>query len=192
MGSKYRTRNYGPNQLIHAQVRGYRRKPVFLDERDHAEWNQRLRRLINATPPDSRPKLLATANMRNHQHVFTQNGRRDDATMRILRSMKIGYAAYFNDRYNQTGPVFETPFAARRVMGGADIVNVLAYIHLNPDNTLREINSTHGVYAGTRSDAFVDTMLGLRAFGGRDAYLRFVADTERIRAARANAKRRFS
>lgn len=190
MGSKYRLREYGPNQLIHAQVRGFRRRPIFLDDRDQDEWNSRLRRLINATPAAERPKLLASANMRNHQHVFTQNGRAGDATGRVLRSAKIGYAAYFNDRYGQTGPVFESPFKARRVIGGDDIVNVITYVHLNPDFTFRESNSTHGVYAGTVRDAFIDTTLGLHAFGGRDEYLRFIADTERIRRARGDARRR--
>jgi REP element-mobilizing transposase RayT len=188
MASRFRTRAYKPNQLIHWQVRGYERRPIFLDDRDQREFASLLRRKINATPAIERPKLLAAAQMRNHQHGFTQNGRQGDATSKILTSVKISYAAYFNDRYRRSGPVFERPFKARQVLGGADIINVMTYIHLNPDETLRDANSTHPVYTGDLDDAFIDQAIPLRAFGGREAYLEFFSDTKRIRAARRAAK----
>lgn len=148
MASKYRTRNYRPNQLIHAQLRGFNRKPIFLDDKDHREFQSTLRRMINQTPAIDRPKLLATAQMRNHQHIFTQNRNDGDATARILTSTKVSYARYFNDRYGESGRVFEVPFKARLVQGGDYIVNVITYIHLNPDATLRTTDSTHAVYTG--------------------------------------------
>ncbi|MGK2877090.1 MAG: hypothetical protein ACSLFF_00705 [Solirubrobacterales bacterium] len=169
MTSRYRRRNYRPNQLIHSQLRGH-----------------------NRSPASERPKLLATASMRNHQHLFTQSGSRGDATGRIITATKISYAAYFNDRHNQAGPVFEAPFKARLVQGGDDIVNVITYIHLNPDATIRTANSTHAIYTGEMRDPFIDDSIPLRAFGGRENYIEFFNDTEKLRAARAAAKRRFS
>ena len=129
--------------------------------------------------------------MRNHQHLFTQNGSRGDATRRVITATKISYAAYFNDRYDQCGPVFEMPFKARLVQGGDDIINVITYIHLNPDATLRTTNSTHAVYTGESRDPFIDDSVPLRAFGGRDGYIQFFNDTARLRTARAAAKQRF-
>jgi hypothetical protein len=191
MASKYRTRNYRPNQLIHAQLRGFNRKPIFLDEKDHREFQSTLRRMINQTPALDRPKLLATAQMRNHQHVFTQNRNDGDATARILTATKISYAQYFNDRYDECGRVFEAPFKARLVQGGDDIINVITYIHLNPDATLRTTNSTHAVYTGESSDPFIDDSVPLRAFGGRENYIEYFNDTNKLRATRAAAKKRF-
>ena len=191
MASKYRTRNYRPNQLIHAQLRGFNRKPIFLDDKDHREFQATLRRMINRTPADDRPKLLATAQMRNHQHVFTQNRNDGRATARVLTATKISYARYFNDRYGESGRVFEAPFKARLVQGGEDIINVITYIHLNPDATLRTTNSTHAVYTGESSDPFIDDSVPLRAFGGRANYIEYFNDTANLRAARAAAKRRF-
>jgi len=191
MASKYRTRNYRPNQLIHSQIRGHNRKPVFLDAKDQQEFSSTLRRVINLTPAGERPKLLATASMRNHQHLFTQNGSRGDATSRVITATKIRYAKYFNDRYGLSGPVFEMPFKARLVQGGDDIINVITYIHLNPDATLRTTNSTHAVYTGESSDPFIDDSVPLRAFGGRANYIEFFNDTAKLRAARVAAKRRF-
>ncbi|MGH2958084.1 MAG: transposase [Solirubrobacterales bacterium] len=192
MPSKYRARNYRPNQLIHAQIRGYNRKPVFLDAKDQHEFRSTLRRQINLTPAPERPKLLATASMRNHQHLFTQNRIRGDATARVITATKISYAAYFNDRYGESGPVFEMPFKARLVQGGDDIINVITYIHLNPDHSLRAANSTHAVYTGESRDPFIDDSIPLRAFGGRENYIEFFNDTANLRAARAAAKRRLS
>jgi REP element-mobilizing transposase RayT len=191
MPSKYRVRLYRPNDLIHAQIRGFNRKPVFLDEADQREFHSTLRRKLNQLPADVRPKLLATASLRNHQHLFTQNRHDCDATARIIASTKISYAQYFNDRYGETGPVFESPFKARRVSGGDDIVNVITYIHLNPDASLRTANSTHPVYTGEYRDPFIDDQIPLRAFGGRENYIEFFNDTAKLRATRAAAKRKF-
>ncbi|MBJ7457798.1 MAG: transposase [Thermoleophilaceae bacterium] len=191
MASKYRQRNYRPNQLIHSQLRGHNRKPIFLDRKDHDQFHATLRRMINRAPAKERPKLLATASLRNHQHLFTQNGSRGDATSRIITATKISYAAYFNDRHQQTGPVFEAPFKARRVQGGDDIINVMAYIHLNPDATARTTNSTHAIYTGEIRDPFIDATIPLKAFGGRDNYIEFFNDTEKVRVARAAARKRF-
>lgn len=190
MSSKYRARNYRPNQLIHAQLRGFNRKPIFLDAKDHREFQSTLRRMINRTPALDRPKLLATAQMRNHQHLFTQNRNDGDATARILTATKISYAQYFNDRYGEAGRVFEAPFKARLVQGGDDIINVITYIHLNPDATLRTTNSTHAVYTGESSDPFIDAAVPLRAFGGRENYIEYFTNTANLRAARAAAKQR--
>ncbi|MBJ7353362.1 MAG: hypothetical protein JHC98_00920 [Thermoleophilaceae bacterium] len=192
MASKYRTRNYRPNQLIHAQIRGHNRKPVFLDDKDQREFQSTLRRMINLTAAPERPKLLATAQLRNHQHLLTQNGNCGDSTSRIIRATKVSYAAYFNDRYGTTGPVFEMPFKARPVQGGDDIINVITYIHLNPDQSLRTTNSTHPIYTGEIRDPFIDDSIPLRAFGGRANYIEFFNDTSKLRAARAAARRRLS
>jgi REP element-mobilizing transposase RayT len=191
MASKYRARKYRPNQLIHAQVRGYDRKAVFLDAKDHHEFHATLRRMINRIPANMRPKLLATASMNNHQHLFAQNGEHGDMTSRVITATKISYAAYFNDRYGSNGPVFESPFKARLVQGGEDIINVITYIHLNPDATLRADNSTHPVYTGEIRDPFIDGRIPLRAFGGRADYIEYFNDTSKLRAARKAAKRRF-
>jgi hypothetical protein len=176
--------------LIHAQVRGYNREPLFLDEKDQREFQSTLRRMINLTPALERPKLLATASLLNHQHLFTQNGASGDATGRVIAATKISYARYFNDRYGMSGRVFETPFKARLVQGGDDIINVLTYIHLNPNDTIRTTNSTHTVYTGETQDPFIDDRIPLRAFGGRENYIEFFNDTARLRAARAAAKQR--
>lgn len=192
MASKYRIRNYRPNQLIHSQIRGFNRKAVFRDARDQREFQSTLRRMINLTPAPDRPKLLATAQMRNHQHILTQNRNDGGATARILTATKISYAQYFNDRYGTSGRVFETPFKARLVQGGDDIVNVITYIHLNPDYSLRIANSTHAVYAGESRDPFIDDAIPLRAFGGRENYIEFFNNTAKLRASRTAARRRFA
>lgn len=192
MGSKYRVRNYRPNELVHLTCRGFNRRPIFLDARDHDKFESIFRRLINHQPPESRPSSLARAQMGNHQHLFAQNGRRGDSITPMMHRLKTMYAQYFNDRYRLAGPVFETPFRGRVVRGGDDIINVVTYIHLNPDNTFRETNSTHPVYTGAIADAFIQQDVVLRAFGGRQGYIDFFNDTARIRAARAAARNRLT
>lgn len=134
--------------------------------------------------------MLANAHMPNHQHLFTRNGNSPIAISRIMQQLCATYAVDFNWREGRKGQVFERPFRGRVVRGSDHIVNTFAYIHLNPDSSLRIENSSHGVYAGLRSDPRIDTSLAWRIFGGRDGYMEFFEDTARVRAARSAAKRR--
>lgn len=190
MASKYRARQYRPNELVHLTCRGFQRRPIFLDTQDHDKFESLVRRLINLQPPESRPSPLARAQVGNHQHVFAQNGQRGDSITPMMHRLKTMYAQYFNDKYQRQGPVFETPFRGRVVRGGEDIINVVTYVHLNPDNTFRDANSTHPVYTGAIVDPFVQQGVVLRAFGGRQGYIDFFNDTARIRAARTAARNR--
>lgn len=132
MASQYRTRDYLPYGLVHLTVRGYNRKRIFLDDQDQHEFTSIYRRLINQCAHEERPKHLGHAQLSNHQHLFVQHGNSGTTAPRIMHSLKISYAKSFNDRYNQSGPVFESPYRGRTVRGGDDIINVLTYLHLNP------------------------------------------------------------
>ena len=100
------------------------------------------------------------------------------------------YAIDFNWRQHRSGQVFERPFRGKVIRSTEHLVNAFAYIHLNPDHSLRLDNSSHGIYAGVRSDPRFDTTLGLRALGGREGYMKFIEDTARIRDARKAGRRR--
>ena len=112
--------------------------------------------------------------------------------MRVMHSLKVTYAQHFNARHDRTGQLWESPYRGRVVRGGEDLINVVTYIHLNPDATTRDIHSSHPVYLGESPAGIVDTTLVLKTFGGARAYAEFFANTSSIRAARTAAKHRIN
>jgi len=125
-------------------------------------------------------------------HLLIRLGANPKIVSRLMQGIKVKYAHHLNDRYGKSGPVWESPFRSKRITTAAQLVNTIAYIHLNPDATVRSEHSSHSIYAGTAVSRRVDTAIGLRAFGGRAAYVDFFADTERLRTARRTAAARMA
>jgi REP element-mobilizing transposase RayT len=192
MASQFRTRNYRPYGLVHITSRELARQSVFMDDSDRATFISHLSTSIHRMDREVRPRLLAWALMSNHVHLMFQHGPDPTAVPRLIRSVKVRYAQHFNARHCRSGSLWETPFRGRVVRGGEDLVNVITYIHLNPDSSLRHANSSHGIYIGAAPPGIVDTSLVLKTFGGPAEYADFFDDTSNIRAARAAAKRRIN
>ncbi|MBJ7459563.1 MAG: hypothetical protein JHD02_10280 [Thermoleophilaceae bacterium] len=191
MSSQYRLRNYRPHELIHFTVRGHNRRRIFHNQADHDEFLNDVRDRLDLSPPSSRPTLLGYAQLGNHQHIFMRAGAEPSHTPGIMRSVSIGYAKSHNWRHGTTGQVFQQPFRGKIIRTPEHIVNAFTYIHLNPDQSLRMANSSHGFYAGITDDPHIDPSLAWRVFGGRAGYLSYFSDTRRIRAAREAARRRY-
>lgn len=191
MGSQFRTRGYKPGELIHVTVRGFKRAARFHDEGDHNAFFEGFHELNDSLPERDRLGFLAHARMPNHAHLFLRNGESDWAITKVMHSLKTSYATDYNWHHRRKGQVFDRPFRGKVIRGGAHIANTFAYIHLNPDASLRMENSSHGFYAGLKDDPHIDPSIAWKAFGGRDGYLEFFSDTARLRQARAAAKYRF-
>lgn len=191
MASQFTTRNYRPFELIHFTVRGHNQQRIFHNQADHDEFLNDVRDRLDLSPPSLRPTLLGYGQMANHQHVFLRAGEDPTHTSKLMRSVSTSYAKSYNDRHNRTGKVFQRPFRGKRVRTPEHIINAFTYIHLNPDQSLRTTNSSHGFYAGLNDDPHIDPSLAWQIFGDREGYLNFFNDTARIRAARKSARRRY-
>lgn len=192
MGSQFRTRNYRPYELVHITARGFKKRVVFVDAIDRDAYMTQLRAMLNAIEPSARPKLLSCAQLPNHVHLLFQHGSDPKAVSRLMHTLSIKYAQYFNARHGRAGKVWQSPFRGRVVRGGDDLINVVTYIHLNPDTSTRDQNSSHPVYLGRKLPGMISTELVLRAFGGLEAYAAHFANTAKLRAARAAANQRIN
>lgn len=190
MASQYTSRNYAPYDRIHFTVRGHNRRRIFHNQADHDEFLGDLRDRLDAISSPAKPSLLAYGQMANHQHVFMNAGADPMLAPNLIGSVSRSYAQSYNWRHNTTGQVFQRPFRSKIIRTPDHIMNTLAYIHLNPDATLRTTNSSHGFYAGLTDDPHIDPTLAWRIFGGRDGYLNFFNDSVRIREARRAARNR--
>lgn len=192
MGSQYRRRDYAPFDLIHFTARGHNRRRIFHDQADHDEFLGDLRDRLDGIAIPERPSLLAYGQMPNHQHVFMRAGADAKIPPKLMRAVSTSYAKSYNARNGTRGQVFEHSFRGKVIRTTDHIMNTFAYIHLNPDASLRTANSSHAFYAGLKDDPHIDPALAWRVFGGRTGYLEFFSDTLRIRTARRAARQRLA
>lgn len=189
--SQFVVRDYLPGEFVHFTVRSVDRHAIFLGQSDHDEFQWDIRSRLDKYSGDIGPQLHAFGQMANHQHVLMRVGLDPALPSKIMHGACTSHAMSYNRRHASAGKVFQRPFRGRRITTADHLVNALVYIHLNPDLTLRQTNSSHPVFAGELYDPHIDPTACLSVFGGRSRYLEFMADTERLRAARRAARIRF-
>ena len=69
--------------------------------------------------------------MHNHVHLVIMD--KEDRISKIIQSMAISYALYFNKRYNRIGHVFYNRFKSKYVENLPYLLNIIRYIHFNPE-----------------------------------------------------------
>ncbi len=75
--------------------------------------------------------ILAFCLMSNHYHLLLAR-RVEDGIPRFMKKLNIGYAKYFNERYERTGALFEGRYKYVAVSGEPHFIHLPYYIHLNP------------------------------------------------------------
>lgn len=69
--------------------------------------------------------------MKNHYHLLLSE-RAENGISAFIRKLNIGYAKYFNKRYNRSGYLFQGRTKKIRINSDAYFLHILNYIHLNP------------------------------------------------------------
>lgn len=83
-------------------------------------------------------KILAFCLMPNHFHLLLQQVREKGIT-EFMRKLCLGYAMYFNKKYERVGGLFQGRFKSVVIEKNAHLLCVPHYIHLNPlDITMPE------------------------------------------------------
>lgn len=76
-------------------------------------------------------EILAFVIMPNHYHLLLRP-RSDDVVSQFMKKLNIGYAKYFNEKYNRTGALFEGRYKFIPVVDQPHFLYLPYYIHLNP------------------------------------------------------------
>ena len=118
-------------QLYHVIARGIERRKIFRDETDYGSFLTRLEDCLNKTGS----KCLAYSLLGNHFHLLILRGERPLAEM--MRRLMTGYAVRFNLRHRRAGHLFQNRYKAILCEFEAYLLELVAYIHLNPLRTGR-------------------------------------------------------
>jgi REP element-mobilizing transposase RayT len=137
-------------------MRGNARQDVFADDRDR----QRFCEIVAASLDRFHHRILAFCLMTNHIHLAIQVA--GIPLSRIMQSISQRYTQWHNWRYRQTGHLFQGRYKAILVDADAFLLELTAYIHLNPVRAGMSATaeaypwSSHGAYLGRETIAWLD------------------------------------
>jgi len=135
--------------LYHVLNRGVDKRNIFLDEKDYIRFihnmyefnnldninpNHRLNNsnhLYNSKRRETLIKIHGWCLMKNHYHLLLSENN-DGGLTKFIRRINIGYAKYFNEKYNRVGTFFQGRTKKVLISSDRHFLYILHYIHLNP------------------------------------------------------------
>lgn len=121
-------------------------------------------------------ELLAFCLMPNHYHLLVYQVDREAMT-KLLRSVGTAYTAYFNQKYEWTGHLFQGRYKASMILDDAYLQHISRYIHLNPEKYRQWEFSSLPYYLGAKRSSWLNPQPMLDLFKG-DSYSNFLSDYE--------------
>ena len=143
--------------IVHVLSRGVDKRKIFLDEQDYfrfvhdlfefndQEWvnnifyrfqrskqsNDIASHYIEKKPRKLLVDILAFCLMPNHYHLLLTS-RIDNGISKFMKKLNMGYAKYFNEKYEREGTLFEGRYKSIPVTREVHFIYIPYYIHLNP------------------------------------------------------------
>jgi putative transposase len=140
-------------ELYHALNRGVDRRSLVLSDQDRLRFVHDLFEFNDARPAGStyfsfnnldlrNPELAARERqtivdlhgwclMDNHYHLLLSEKIEGGVSL-FLRKLNVGYANYFNEKYDRSGTLFQGRTKKVLIEDDAHFLHILNYIHLNP------------------------------------------------------------
>ena len=205
-------RAFSANEIYHVLNRGVDKRKIFIDDGDYSRFlhdlfefndteqvnntaycfrnrpnfNDIASRYIGVRERKPRKLLvdvLAFCLMPNHYHLLLKPNF-DDGVTQFMKKLNIGYAKYFNEKYERSGALFQGRFKAKNVSSDEYLVHLSRYIHLNPltgfivdMDSLEEYQwSSYREYLNLASTNTVNTTEVLSFFKKPGEYSKFVLD----------------
>ncbi|MHB8860267.1 MAG: transposase [Minisyncoccota bacterium] len=143
-------------ELWHALNRGVDGRDLFIDSQDFARFIHNLYEFNDATPIRNLVRRFNPSGMsglrnrslerlvdihgwvlmKNHYHLLLSE-RVEGGISLFLRKVNVGYANYFNERYQRKGTLFQGRTKKILIEHEAHFLYILHYIHLNPLDYLK-------------------------------------------------------
>ena len=163
-------------EIYHIIIRGTGDSLIFKDESDYYrgifsiyEFNDtkpvsirnRRRFRIQAKKVDREPfsvnrdllvEILAFCFMPNHVHLLLRQ-LKDKGISEFVKKVGVGYAGYFNKKYNRKGPLF-AKFRAVHVKNDVQLKVVFVYIRINPASLIEPGWKENGIKDSEKVTSF--------------------------------------
>lgn len=169
-----------PKALLHVTCRGNNGQQIFLDQDDYYKY---LSLLAQAKKKYSF-KFYAYALMPNHVHLLIELS--STSVSKIIQSVNTGFAAYFNNKYERSGHLFQGRFFSAIVQKKNYLLEVTRYIHLNPVRSELVSKPEEYIYSSYKhyihsNNGLIDvdevfSLMGLMGSNAQRQYVQFVAE----------------
>ena len=117
-------RKIGNTKIYHCILRGINKQDIFLDNQDFLKFKKE----IIATKEKFSYKLYSYVLMSNHIHLQIKD---DHGNLsKIMQSLQIRYADYFNKKYDRVGHLFQDKFKSQCVETDYYILNLFDNFHI--------------------------------------------------------------
>ena len=139
-------------KILHILNRGVDKRKIFIDDKDRLRFVHNLYEFNNQDNVnnnfhafskyndigcryDKPRKLLVEIYtfclMDNHYHLML-SPKIEDGVPRFMKKLNMGYAKYFNERYQRNGALFQGKYKSILINNHSHFVHLPYYIHLNP------------------------------------------------------------
>ncbi len=143
-------------------------------------------------------RIMADCLKQNHFHLLVEEIQKNGIS-RFMHKLAVGYAGYFNIKYERVGSLFQGTFKAVEIKKDEQLYYIIAYINVinpgqelepelktvaqDPEEIMRFIEhypwSTHLEYLGKRDSIITDMGIAAKLFPTPKSYLGFVRDIVR-------------
>lgn len=114
------------SEIYHLTARGVGRMNIFEDDDDR----RKLLELLSRSQAETSVEIYAWCLMSNHIHLIVRGPLEE--TSRMMRKTLGPYAMFFNSRHGRVGHLFQGRFASVPVLGEAQLLSAIRYVHDNP------------------------------------------------------------
>jgi REP-associated tyrosine transposase len=170
-----------PGALYHVILRGNARQDVFFDDKDRYRFFLFMQEGIERFGH----RVLAFCLMTNHIHLAVQVG--EVSLSRIMQNLAFRYTRWVNWRLKRSGHLFQGRYKSVLVDGDSYLLELGAYIHLNPVRASMVATpeaypwSSHRAYLGNELIPWLNTEYILSQFSptlsnARRQYAEFVSE----------------
>lgn len=119
-------RTYSDVKVYHITIRGIDKQDIFFDEYDKHKFMS----ILKETKEKYNNEIYAYCLMDNHVHLVIYD--KEQKISKIMQSIEISYAFYFNMKYERTGHLFQNRFFSKKIEDREYLKMVCRYIHQNP------------------------------------------------------------
>jgi len=153
-----------PGAIYHVILRGNARQDIFSDDKDRYRFYE----ILQKSCERFHHRIHAFCLMTNHLHLEIQVG--EIPLSRIMQNVSLRYTQWFNWRHKKSGHLFQGRYKAVMVDADAYLLELAAYIHLNPvraritDRPEKYRWSSHRAYLGNENLSWLETNCILSQF----------------------------
>lgn len=120
------SRKKSNSRIYHIIVRGINKQDIFFDKQD---YNKFIKEIKN-TKEKYQYGIYAYCLMPNHVHIEMRDN--EGCIEKIMKSLMVAYASYYNKKYDRVGHVFQDRYLSKEVENDEYVLDLQRYIHQNP------------------------------------------------------------